>query len=75
MVLDGGYNFCDFCRREESDNHYRESSELSLRRRMRHERKFRVVERYPGWVRLIALFLVFLAGFLLWRGAIEVIFG
>ena len=46
---------------------------------MRHERKFRVVERYderyPGWVRLIALFLVFLAGFLLWRGAIEVIFG
>ena len=46
---------------------------------MRHERKFRVVERYderyPGWVRLIALFLVFLVGFLLWRGAIEMIFG
>ena len=46
---------------------------------MRHERKFQVVgrydERYPGWVRLIALFFVFLVGFLLWRGAIEVIFG
>jgi hypothetical protein len=42
---------------------------------MRHERKFLVVERYPGWVRLIALFFVFLVGFLLWRGAIGVIFG
>jgi hypothetical protein len=26
MVLDGGYNLRDFCSREESDNHYRESS-------------------------------------------------
>jgi hypothetical protein len=46
---------------------------------MRHERNFRVDERYderyPGWVRLIALFLVFLAGFLLWRDVIERIFG
>ena len=46
---------------------------------MRHERKFRVVERYderyPGWVRLMALFFVFLAGFLLWRSVIEAILG
>ena len=31
-------------------------------------------ERYPCWVRLIALFFAFLVGFLLWRGAIELIF-
>jgi hypothetical protein len=31
-------------------------------------------ERYPCWVRLIALFFVFLVGFLLWRGAIELLF-
>ena len=46
---------------------------------MRHERKFQIVkgydELYPGWVRLVALFFVFLSGFLLWRGAIEFIFG
>ena len=45
---------------------------------MRHEREFQIVEcydeRYPGWIRLLALFSVFLVGFLLWQFVIQLIF-